>query len=137
MIISFAWTTEAVVMGEKTRTRRAWKPQHAEKFKQGLMVDGWSRIPRVKGAQKICYIEIEREPFIQNTRDLNDEDWKREGLQYMYMNNILIAGKPATQFFHDWKLAEINLYVVDFKLLFLTNVGKRMKIKLNGGGHDN
>lgn len=58
MIISFAYTTDALLAGQKTVTRRDWAPSHAAKFYPGLVVDAWSRNPRVPGARKVAEIQI-------------------------------------------------------------------------------
>lgn len=45
-IISFAWTTPALLKGEKTVTRRAWK---SCPFKKGDLAQAWDKLPRAKG----------------------------------------------------------------------------------------
>ncbi len=57
MIISFAWTTAALLEGRKTVTRREWTDKHAAKFKPGDLVDAWDKSPRFKG-KKVAVIRI-------------------------------------------------------------------------------
>ena len=58
MIISFAWTTPALLAGKKTVTRREWSDAHAAKFKPGDLVDAWDKLPRCKDSKKVAVIRI-------------------------------------------------------------------------------
>lgn len=55
--ISFAWTSDALIQGRKTVTRRIWKDVHASKFKPGMPVEAWSRRPSW-GGKRIGTIRI-------------------------------------------------------------------------------
>ncbi len=73
MIISFAWTTPALLAGKKTVTRREWSDKHAAKFKPGDLVDAWDKSPRFKGKKVavIRIVSIERSPLSRMTEDIN------------------------------------------------------------------
>lgn len=53
MIISFAWTTPAVVMREKCVTRRDWAAKTIQQFEHAAMtvalVEAWDKSPRFGG----------------------------------------------------------------------------------------
>ena len=42
-IISFAWTTEALIQGKKTQTRRFWKDRYAKSFKKGDLIQAYDK----------------------------------------------------------------------------------------------
>ncbi|MBW2053822.1 MAG: ASCH domain-containing protein [Deltaproteobacteria bacterium] len=44
-IVSFAWTTEALLAGRKTVTRRCWNERYAGRFKSGDLVQAYDRNP--------------------------------------------------------------------------------------------
>ena len=94
MIVSFAWTTPAVVARRKTRTRREWSENYASKFKAGRICQGYDKGPRV-GGKPIHLIRIMCDPWIQNTSELGDDDFEYEGFNYMEENRILFRGKPG------------------------------------------
>jgi len=56
-IISFAWTTEPLLSGRKTRTRRKWSDKYANRFKVGDVCYAYDRQPRFKG-KKVAEIKI-------------------------------------------------------------------------------
>lgn len=125
MIISFAYTTPALLAGCKTVTRRVWKDSHAAKFTPGMVVDAWWNSPRFlrngKTSDQVAEIEIvsvER----GNTLDLVEADFVKEGFEYLDSRNLpcrLYGKKYPTwrEFFEIWKTEDTNLWVVDFKLV--------------------
>lgn len=73
-IISFAWTTEALIQGKKTVTRRMWKKRLVRKDD---MVQAYDKAPYHKG-KCIAIIEImsaRHEPLYRVT----DEEERKEG----------------------------------------------------------
>lgn len=77
MIISFAWTSNAFLRGQKTVTRRFWCPGYATKFKPGITVDAYDKSPRF-GGNKIGQIKIVR-VYKQYLSEMTDDDEKKEG----------------------------------------------------------
>ncbi len=73
-IISFAWTTQCLLDGMKTVTRRNWKRQMVNK---NDTVQAYNRQPRFKGKPiaLIKIIDIRQEPLFYIT----DEDEIKEG----------------------------------------------------------
>lgn len=120
MLISFAWTTHALLAGRKTVTRRAWADSHIAKFKAGMEVTAWDRLPRVRGARPIARIRLTEDPYLQSLYELNDKDFIEEGLDYYT--------EPANQFkwpfsdppgewFEKWKASRGSVTVIRFELL--------------------
>lgn len=124
MIISFAWTTPALLAGAKTMTRRAWKQQQAAKFRAGMLVDAWDHVPRVRGARKVATIRITRDPWQQRTSLMTEDDFKREGIAWLVQSGIKprdVAGVTPThswrQWWGQWIQADELVYVVEFELV--------------------
>ncbi len=86
MIISFAWTTDAVTAGIKTVTRRDWQDKTAAKFKAGDIADAYNKLPRA-GGRLIGKIRITRDPYKQKLKDMPMDHFWREG-GYLYWKSI-------------------------------------------------
>ena len=78
-IISFAWTTDALLAGKKTVTRRDWNDKYAASFKKGDIVAAWDKCPRCKGAKKIGEVRLTKAPYKQWLHEVTDADEKKEG----------------------------------------------------------
>jgi len=83
MLISFAWTTEALVEGRKTCTRRQWSERYFQQWvkawREGRVVhDAWDRLPRAHG-KKVGQIRLTCEPYRQKLLDMPVEDLEAEG----------------------------------------------------------
>lgn len=132
MWISFAKTTDAVIMGRKVKTRRDWKMSHAQRFREGQEVDFWDKNPRNQG-KKMGTIILTRGPYRENTRKLvYPIDFVAEGFDYMTERSQDIDGMEPLIFFNQWKEQWILLFVVEFKLHRLTTAGMSRKIELEG-----
>jgi hypothetical protein len=124
MILSFSWTTPALLAGQKTITRRTWKPQQAAKFHAGDLVDAWDHVPRVKGARKVATIRITRDPYIQNSRELDEEDYAREGFAYLDAHPetdghklARFGGHSWRDAFEEWRRSAEDCWVIEFRLV--------------------
>ena len=114
-IISFAWTTPALLAGRKTRTRRDWADRHAKTFHIGDRIQAWNHVPRVKGAVKVGEIVItgvRRERYC----DVKAEDWEKEGFAYLTENGLPLGDTTPGELFTDWALDDSSVWVIDFKL---------------------
>lgn len=82
MIISFGWTSDALLAGVKTVTRREWNANHAARFKQGMLCDAWNTAPRnVRGnPHKIATIRI---VSVERSNAYPEDDYEREGLRWL------------------------------------------------------
>lgn len=104
LIISFAWTTPALLADRKTRTRRDWDDNYAKKFKKGILVAAYDRSPRVGGKQ-IGVIELTEIPYKEATCKAPPEDWEREGLAYLESN-----GTDFYQSDYEWQIGGLKFY---------------------------
>lgn len=80
-IISFAWTTPALVAREKTCTRRDWKPRFARQFKEGDLVAAYDKLARNRG-RKVATIRLRCNPYQERLGDAPDEDYEDEGFGF-------------------------------------------------------
>jgi hypothetical protein len=104
MIISFGWTTPALLAGEKTETRREWNRvyllQMQAAWRKGQRVhDAWNTTPR----------NIRHEP--------------RPGK----IARIELTALTPMQLWTHWLEADPHLVVVRFKLLELTPYGRELR----------
>lgn len=118
MIISFAWTTDALLVGRKTCTRRDWNPIYAARFLAGTVHDAYDRLPRTGKGHKVGKVQIEKPPYIERTRDIPDADFEAEGLKFMEEKGILIRGITPRAWFDNWRSSDQVLFVVRFRLVF-------------------
>lgn len=119
MIISFGWTTPALLAGVKTVTRRDWSEKHAAHFKAGQIVDAWNTSPRnVRGnPHKIATIRITQDPYLSS--NFPSEDWDREGFEYLEGIGATLDGDTPAELWHYWTHGRPSLYVVRFELVSL------------------
>jgi len=78
LIISFAHTTDALLAGLKTVTRREWKDSHAAKFRDGQLVDAYDHLPR-SGGHKVATIRLTCDPYKERLADMPEGDLILEG----------------------------------------------------------
>jgi len=135
MWISFAKTTDALLIGRKKRTRREWALSHAKKFREGQMVDGYNRNPR-NGGIVVAQVKLLRTPYQQPTRHMTMEDYELEGFAWMTEQGRLYAGLEPLVFFHKWREADVKLWVVDFELIYLTSAGILRKMEIQEEQHE-
>ena len=71
MDISFSWTTEALLAGKKTVTRRDWSTKHANKFKVGTWHWATNKQRRFGGKiiGRVYIVSIRREPLVKMLND--------------------------------------------------------------------
>lgn len=126
MIISFGWTTPALLAGMKTVTRRDWKPQHAEKFKAGMLVDAWNTSPRNThmNPHKVGTIRLTQDATIEFTRDAPSGDWYEEGFDYLEKRGLKVGRDTPRELWNRWLIPEFHtrLYVVRFEVVELLEV---------------
>lgn len=111
--ISFAWTTPALLAGQKTVTRRAWTAKHAAQFHAGDVVDVWDKSPR-NGGKKIARIELTRDPYLERTTQMTLDSYRREGLLWLNSRGYAV---PEDLSFERWRDRDELVYVVEFELL--------------------
>ena len=77
-IISFAWTTKALLEGKKTVTRRKWSDKYALMFKKGDLVKAYDKSPRSGGKHRAT-IRLTHDPYKECLIDMPEEDIANEG----------------------------------------------------------
>lgn len=117
MIISFAWTTPALLAGAKTMTRRDWKHEHAAKFTVGQIVDAWDRSPRTGEGRKVATIRITREPRRESTAFVGDDDFDREGFRWLYFHGTAEDRRTVDTIWTQWRFAPREVWVVEFEVV--------------------
>lgn len=118
MVISFAWTTPALVAGQKTCTRRDWDPRYATRFRSGQLVQAYDRQPRYRG-KPVAIIRLTADPVLQNTRDIPEEDYKREGFEFLQAAGIKVDGLLPQALWVAWRIKPRDMWVVRFEVVKL------------------
>lgn len=113
VIISFAWTTPALLAGAKTVTRRDWSPAHAAKFRAGDVVDAFDKLPRAHG-KKIATIRITRDPYLQWTDAIPLHDYVREGFIWLDDHG---QRETVARIVEYWHIRPRPVYVIEFELV--------------------
>lgn len=126
MHISFGHTTPALVTGNKTVTRRDWKPRHAAHFRAGMVCGALNTDQRV-GGQKVGEIRLTADPVYESTALAPDTDWWAEGFDFMHRRDLLVFGAGVREVWRQWLYeAPVTLWVVRFELLGLTPFGEEL-----------
>jgi len=113
-IISFAWTTEALLQGKKTQTRRFWKDSYAKQFKKGEMVQAYDKNPRA-GGKIVAFIRLTKDPYQQHLSDMTVENFEAEGgtMYWSCLFDFQFAMKQQKKGLKPW--------VLEFELLRVVN----------------
>lgn len=82
-ILSFALTTEELLSGQKTVTRRDWKDSYMEGWQRWYdegrrLHDAYDQIP-IAGGKKIAEIRLTERPYWEPLREMPTEDLEAEG----------------------------------------------------------
>lgn len=113
MIISFAWTTPALLAGAKTMTRRDWTGDYARRFRAGMLVDAYDRSPRARG-RKVATIRLTRAPRREWSTDLTEADYDREGFTWLRAHG---DWETVDRVMRAWGEQRRLLWVVEFELV--------------------
>lgn len=98
-IISFAWTTPALLAGQKTCTRREWDHGYAARFKAGDLVAAYNRSPRARGVE-VATIRLTAAPTYEPLSDMPDSDYEAEGFGWMAANPTSVPKKIDGSWFN-------------------------------------
>lgn len=115
-IISFAWTTEALLAGVKKVTRREWSQPYAQSFKAGELIAAYDRSPR-SGGKKVATILITDKPYQEYVGSANMAEYHAEGLYWMRQEGLTIQGLTPSEFWTNWQRRNPLVWVVRFKLV--------------------
>jgi len=118
VIISFAWTTPALLAGAKTMTRRKWKADYAERFKSGMLVDAWDRSPRTGKGRKVATIRLTRDAYLEVLEGpIPSEVYRREGFAWLATHGYR---EVVDRICSDWVGSADAEWVVEFELVEVT-----------------
>lgn len=113
--ISFGWTTPALLAGQKTVTRREWKPAMAAQYHAGDVVDAVDRQLRFKG-KRIARIELTCDPYRERTNAIPESDWSAEGFEYLTQIRATTDGLTPEQVWRNWHEVPGEVWVVRFRV---------------------
>lgn len=117
-VISFAWTTPALLAGVKTVTRREWKDDYAGWFKDGDHVAAFDRQPRYKG-RHIATIRLTHSPIKQSTDTAPESDYEAEGFAWLEEHGFKVDGLSPKTLWHAWHVYPKRMWIVRFELVSL------------------
>lgn len=121
MLISFSWTTAALLSGAKTMTRRDWSRAHYSAVEKAFLeerpFDAWDHVPRVKGARKVAEIRLTGIRGPESTSLVGDEDYRREGFAWLRAHGSPEERGRVQTIWTQWRFAPQLLYVVEFELV--------------------
>jgi hypothetical protein len=132
MIISFAWTTPAVVVGEKTQTRRDWSRKTivaATKVLQaGASVQAYDKSPRF-GGKEFGTIRLTQIVAQEDSQTIPQEAWQAEGFHVLQTLGATIGKSTPIDVWNFWLYGEEENVqaVVHFELLELNDYGKELR----------
>lgn len=128
LIISFAWTTPAVVIGEKTETRRDWSRKTivaARKvMESGALVQAYDRSPRF-GGKEFGTIRITEIVDQEHSQAIPATAWQAEGFHILEKLGATIAKSSPRDVWDFWLNGEYENVqtVVKFELVQLNAYG--------------
>jgi hypothetical protein len=117
-IISYAWTTPAILARRKTCTRRHWNDDYAGRFKAGELLAGYNRNPRFHGNQ-IAVVQLTMKPYKEPLAHVPDSDWEAEGFAYLTEIGATVNGKKPQEVWDMWKQSLDEEWVVRFEIVEL------------------
>lgn len=114
-IISFAWTTPAIVAKRKTVTRREWNDKYAKRFKVGDICQPYDKNPMYGGKpikdRMIRIVSVKKEDI----KTMPNQDFEHEGFAYLEEQGLTIWGKPPRKAFEEWREEGGIYWVVRFE----------------------
>jgi uncharacterized protein YqfB (UPF0267 family) len=118
-IISFAWTSPALISGHKTVTRRDWDDSYARRFSAGELVAAYNRSQRQRG-QQIATIRLTAAPACEPMSAMPDSDYEAEGFGWFEAHPAALPPThlPSTlREFDAWKRNGGSQWVIRFELV--------------------
>ena len=115
-IISFAWTTPALLAWQKSCTRRDWNDLYAWRFHKDEMVQAYNRSPRFSG-QLIALIRLTHRPYKEPYCQVPASDWEAEGFAYLESIGATVNGMTPRQLWEIWKQSPLEGWVIRFEII--------------------
>lgn len=122
-IISFAWTTPALVAGQKTVTRREWDDDYAKRWKPGEIALAYNRSPRAHGeaVARLKIISVTHEDdFLAPSSDYEAEGfaWLKEHPEALpKTDRSMYRFNVERSQFNRWRDAGGKSWVIRFEVL--------------------
>lgn len=117
-IISFAWTTPALLAGRKTVTRREWSEDYAQRFHAGDEIAAYNRNPR-HGGRQVATILLTADPYRESTKQAPEEDYEGEGFAFLEEQGAKVDGLPPKTLWRAWHLYPQEMWVIRFEVVVL------------------
>lgn len=115
-IISFAWTTPALLARRKTVTRREWTEAYAHQFQAGDLVAAYDKNPR-NGGKQVATIRLLCDPYLEPVNQMPGSDYEAEGFQYFEEQSLLFQGFFPRVYWRAWKASKIPVWVIRFEVI--------------------
>jgi len=99
MILSFAWTTDALLSGRKTCTRRQWSDKYHEQWCRAWdngrrTHQAWNKSPRF-GGHKVGDFDLTCRPYREALTDMPESDLEAEGSLWSSLDEFIqLFGDP-------------------------------------------
>ena len=113
MLISFALTVNSLIAGEKTVTRRRWDDEYARKFRAGMIVDAYDKLPYA-GGKRIGKVRLAHDPYKQLLGDMTDEHFEREGVKHLW--------RDRREFINAMGGDDCELWVIEFDVVEMDKI---------------
>lgn len=115
-IISFAYTTPALLAGRKSVTRRHWADSYARLFKSGDIILAYDRSPRAGGKQ-IATLRLTHGPYQESGWDMPANDFEAEGFAYFASKGLLLNGLTPLQLWEQLEGHDDPWWVLRFEVV--------------------
>jgi hypothetical protein len=115
-IISFSWTSPAIVARRKSVTRRDWNDNYARLFRTDTDVIAYDRSPRA-GGQAIADLRLIESAYQQMSDAIPEIDWLNEGFDFLSSVGAKRGDLDPLDIWNDWLARPRMLWVVRFKIL--------------------
>lgn len=130
MIVSYAWTTAALVLGQKTATRRDWSPRTVALVRRAIdrgdTVAAYDKSARFGGRE----IAMLRPASVcsEVASDAPYADWAAEGFHVLQaIGQEFERGCSALDVWAYWRCSGFSHSVFRFEVLALTEYGRLLR----------
>lgn len=123
-IVSFAWTTAALIQGRKTVTRRDWSPDYGRLFKVGAAITAFDRSPRLHG-KAVAHLILTHDARYEADADAPDSDYEGEGFAFYAAHPELLPKRDrfayldtvSREAFDRWRRRGGSSWVMRFRVV--------------------
>ena len=111
-IISFAYTSPALLAGVKTVTRRDWNAGYAKRFKKDKLVQAYNRSQR-HGGKRIAIIGLTQDAYLEPWSEIPETDFEAEGFEYLALHTRYHGFWMNKNDTPEKRLTDIRAYFID------------------------